>query len=120
MTTPPGADPGTQVLPELPRDSDGPVFGEPWQAQAFAMAVRLHEQGHFSWKEWATELSTHIGAAGHADTTEYYVHWLTTLESLVIQKGLTTSGELSGRKDEWHQAAQATPHGHPIELRAAR
>ena len=36
------ADPGSDVLPALPRDHEGPVFAEPWQAQAFAMAVRLH------------------------------------------------------------------------------
>src|SRR5262249_55514229 len=50
-------------LPPLPRDEEGPVFAEPWQAQAFAMAVKLSEQGHFTWKEWASALADEITAA---------------------------------------------------------
>ena len=109
-------DPGADLLPNLPRDDEGPVFGEPWQAQAFAMAVRLHEQGHFSWSDWATELSNQIAAAGPADTTEYYEHWLATLEVMVTSVGLTNDDELAARKDAWRHAAEATPHGQPIEL----
>ena len=118
--TPPEAhvDPGTSVLPALPRDDDGPVFAEPWQAQAFAMAVRLHEQGHFSWTEWAAELSRQIEAAGPTDTADYYEHWLATLESLVLVQDLTTAVELSDRKAAWQRAAEATPHGQPILLGA--
>ena len=116
MTEP--TDPGTDVLPALPRDDDGPVFAEPWQAQAFAMAVHLHAQGHFTWTEWAAQLSEHIGEAGPADTTEYYVHWLATLESLVAANDLTSPTELHDRKLAWQRAAEATPHGQPIELGA--
>lgn len=114
------ADPGSDVLPELPRDDDGPVFAEPWQAQAFAMAVRLHEQGHFTWTDWAAELSLHIERAGPADTADYYEHWLATLESLVLTKGLSSDTELRDRKAAWQRAAEATPHGQPIELGASR
>lgn len=111
-----GTDPGAGVLPELPRDDDGPVFAEPWQAQAFAMAVRLHERGHFTWSEWAATLSEQIGAAGPTDTTDYYVHWLATLEVLATRTGLTSSDELAERKQAWQMAAEATPHGQPIVL----
>ena len=103
-------------LPGLPKDEDGPVFAEPWQAQAFAMAVRLHQLGHFTWDAWATELSRHIEAAGPHDRTEYYEHWLATLESIVTSRGLTSSDELSARRDAWQAAADRTPHGQPIEL----
>jgi nitrile hydratase accessory protein len=109
-------DPGAEVLPALPRDDDGPVFAEPWQAQAFAMAVRLHEQGHFTWATWAEALAEQIGAAGEHDTTEYYEHWLATLEVVVQRTGLTSAAELAERKDAWQKAAEATPHGQPIEL----
>lgn len=111
-------DPGDDVLPELPRDDDGPVFAEPWQAQAFAMAVRLHEQGHFAWTEWASVLSEHIAAAGAHDTADYYEHWLATLETMVQRGGLSTSDELTQRRDAWQRAAEATPHGQPIKLGA--
>lgn len=108
-------------LPSLPRDENGPVFREPWQAQAFAMAVRLHEAGHFTWAEWAAALAEQIQraqAAGDPDLGDtYYLHWLAALEHLVAAKGLLTGDELVRRKAAWAEAARTTPHGVPIELR---
>ncbi|MDP6689311.1 MAG: nitrile hydratase accessory protein [Alphaproteobacteria bacterium] len=107
-------------LPSLPRDEDGPVFDEPWQAQAFAMTVWLHEQGHFTWPEWAEHLGAEIAAAvgeGDPDLGDtYYLHWLKALETLVAEKGLLTAGALADRKEAWDRAAHATPHGQPIVL----
>jgi nitrile hydratase accessory protein len=112
-------------LPALPRDEAGaPVFREPWEAQAFAMAVRLHEAGHFTWPEWAERLSAEITraqAAGDPDRGDtYYRHWLAALEGLVAEKGLVGAHELNRRKAEWEDAARSTPHGKPIELRRDR
>jgi nitrile hydratase accessory protein len=109
-------------VPGLPRDAEGsPVFREPWQAQAFAMAVRLHEAGHFTWTEWAAALAEEIQraqAAGDPDLGDtYYRHWLAALERLVTAKGLVSPDELDRRKDAWAEAARTTPHGEPIELR---
>ena len=108
-------------LPRLPRDEGGPVFAEPWQAQAFALAVRLSEQGHFTWKEWAATLADELKAAadrGEADDgTHYYEHWLAALERLVGARKLTDSSELLRRKEEWADAYRHTPHGKPVELR---
>jgi nitrile hydratase accessory protein len=107
-------------LPALPRDEEGPVFRAPWEAQAFAMAVRLHEKGHFTWREWAERLSAEIRAAqaaGDPDLgTTYYRHWLAALEKIVAEKGLVGSEELARRKAEWEGAARATPSGQPIVL----
>lgn len=112
-------------LPSLPRDDQGsPVFREPWEAQAFAMAVRLHEAGHFTWTEWAAALADQIRtaqAAGDPDLGDtYYRHWLSALEHLVASKGLLTRDELAARKAAWAEAARDTPHGAPIELPAVR
>ena len=79
------------------------------------MAVRLHEQGHFQWTEWAEVLANQIEAAGPNDTTDYYEHWLTTLEVMVATFDLGTSDELADHRDAWRRAAEATPHGQPIE-----
>ena len=108
-------------LASLPRDDQGsPMFREPWEAQAFAMAVRLHEAGHFTWTEWAAALAEQIQraqAGGDPDLGDtYYRHWLSALESLVASKGLVTRDELATRKDAWAEAARAAPHGAPIEL----
>ena len=108
------------ALPAIPRDKEGPVFREPWEAQAFAMAVSLHERGHFTWKEWAERLAREIAAAGPDDGTKYYLHWLAALEKIVAEKGLVPVEELARRKAEWDEAARATPHGQPIELKRKR
>jgi nitrile hydratase accessory protein len=104
----------------MPRGADGPVFREPWEAQAFAMAVALHERGCFTWSEWAAALAAEIKAAqaaGDPDTGEtYYRHWLAALEKLVAAKALTDRVELEIRRAQWDRAARATPHGRPIEL----
>jgi len=108
------------ALPEIPRDAEGPVFREPWEAQAFAMAVALHERGAFAWTEWAAALAVEIKAAqaaGDPDTGEtYYRHWLAALEKLVAEKSLASRSELAVRRDQWDRAARATPHGQPIAL----
>ena len=101
-------------------DADGPVFGEPWEAHAFAMAVALHERGLFTWKEWADTLAQAIRdaqAAGDADDGRtYYRHWLAALETISIRKGLVDEHTIASRQHEWDEAARRTPHGQPIEL----
>jgi nitrile hydratase accessory protein len=98
-----------------------PTFQEPWQAQAFAMALKLHEAGYFSWAEWAERLSQEIQraqAAGDPDLGDtYYHHWLAALERIVDEKGLIGAAELARRNEDWAEAARTTPHGKPIELR---
>jgi len=107
---------------DVPRDDDGPVFREPWEAQAFALALALHERGVFSWTEWAATLGEEIRkaqAAGDPDTGEtYYHHWLATLERLVAAKGVATPDLLHRTRDAWDHAADRTPHGMPIVLQA--
>ena len=111
------------ALPQLPRDEGGPVFAEPWEAQAFALAVKLSEQGYFTWKEWAAALATELkDAAGRGepdDGAHYYRHWLATLERLVAAKGLADPAALAARKEAWADAYRHTPHGKPVELGAA-
>ena len=111
----------TRAVPDLPRDEGGPVFHEPWQAQAFAMTLALYRRGLFTWPEWAAALSAEISraqAAGDPDTGEtYYHHWLAALEGLVAAKGVTDAAALKRYHDAWDRAADRTPHGTPIELR---
>lgn len=112
------------ALPGLPVDDEGPVFAAPWQAQAFAMTLALHERGLFSWNEWADTLSQTIKQAqndGDPDTGEtYYQHWLAALERIVNLKKLLDTATLAQRKQDWADAASHTPHGQPIVLNHAR
>jgi nitrile hydratase accessory protein len=109
------------ALPDLPRDGDDMVFREPWEAQAFAMALALHDRGVFTWSEWAATLADEIKraqAGGDPDTGEtYYRHWLATLERMVANKGVASAETLSRYRDAWDRAADRTPHGQPIELK---
>ena len=119
------SDPATEralaAVPEIPRDEEGPVFREPWEAQAFALTLKLRERGLFTWGEWAQTLGDEIKraqAAGDPDTGEtYYRHWLAALERIVTEKGATDRVTLSRYYDAWDHAADRTPHGVPIELR---
>ena len=101
-------------LPALPKDRDGPVFAAPWEAQAFAMAVKLNEKGVFTWTEWVEAISAEIKSADRP----YYEHWLAALETLVERKSVMSRGEREARIEEWDEAAHHTPHGQPIVLRA--
>ena len=109
-----------QANPGLPADTHGPVFREPWEAQAFAMTLALHDKGLFAWREWAAMLGETIKAAqaaGDPDTGDtYYRHWLATLERMVAHKALTTQADLASHRDAWQRAAARTRHGQPIEL----
>src|SRR6267378_2091586 len=111
----------TKEVPGIPRDDEGPVFREPWEAQAFAMTLALHERGLFTWPQWAATLADEIKRAqqaGDPDTGEtYYHHWLAALARLVARSGVATAETLARYHDAWDHAADRTPHGQPIELR---
>ena len=109
-----------EISPGMPRDDDGPVFREPWEAQAFAMMLALQERGLFTATEWSDALGAEIKraqAAGDPDTGEtYYHHWMAALEKLIAQKGVSNPETLQRYRDAWDHAADRTPHGQPIEL----
>ena len=104
-----------------PRDNE-PVFAEPWQAHAFALAVKLSEAGLFTWSEWSQVLGAELAAASPRgepdDGSHYYHHWLAALERLVAAKNAVTVRTLLTRKDEWVEAYRRTPHGRPVSLGA--
>jgi nitrile hydratase accessory protein len=111
----------TQAVPDIPCDAEGPVFREPWEAQAFALTLALFDRGLFTWPEWAATLGDEIKraqAAGDPDTGDtYYRHWLAALERIVADKDVTSAQTLKRYYDAWDHAADRTPHGTPITLR---
>jgi nitrile hydratase accessory protein len=115
-----GSDDGAMAPPGVRSDAGGVVFREPWEAQAFALAVALQERGLFSGTEWAAALAGEIHGAqarGDPDTGEtYYHHWLAALERLVVSKRATDPATLARYREAWTSAASRTPHGTPIEL----
>jgi nitrile hydratase accessory protein len=115
-------EPSPLGLRGFPHDGQDPVFKEPWEAKAFAMVIRLHERGLFTWTEWADALSHEIRAAqgaGDADLGDtYYQHWLRALETMVARKGAASVDELTQYQRAWTEAAERTPHGQAVELGA--
>lgn len=108
--------PDVLALPRLPRDAEGPVFAEPWQAQAFALTLRLHETGAFTWAEWAQALSEELARDPADDGGRYYEHWVAALERLTAERDLAAPDELAVRKAAWKDAYLHTPHGRPVQL----
>ena len=108
------------IVPGIPRDRDGPVFREPWEAQAFAMTLALYRRGLFTWPEWAGALSEEIKraqAAGDPDRGDtYYRHWLNALERIAAAKCAADAQTLLRYRNAWDRAADRTPHGTPIAL----
>ena len=104
-----------------PEPTQDVVFAEPWQAQAFALAVELSGRGYFTWKEWSAALAEELANAASRgerdDGSRYYDHWLAALERLVTAKGLMDPVALAARKEAWADAYRHTPHGKPVELK---
>jgi nitrile hydratase accessory protein len=116
-----------QSLGPLPRDEAGPVFAEPWQAEAFALVLRLHEAGLFAWSEWAAALAAELdasralgqhGPGGPNDGGAYYERWLAALQNLLAAKDIVSPGELESMRHAWEEAYAHTPHGQPVKLKA--
>ena len=110
--------------PSIPKDDEGPVFMEPWQARAFAMTVKLAEEGVFSWGEWCEALSGEIKraqAAGDPDLGDtYYLHWLAALEALVVKKQVSNKQGLDQAFHDWRAADHARVHGEaPVYVKGA-
>lgn len=107
--------------PGLPKSAEGdPVFAEPWQAQAFAMTVRLHERGVFTWAEWAEALSREVHRPGRAeDCADYFECWVAALCVLLSERGIASEAEQAALSARWARAAEVTPHGSPILLENA-
>lgn len=106
-------------VPQLPTDGDGPTFEAPWEAEAFALGVSLHQRGVYTWREFADALSANLACDAQGQYP-YYEHWLTAVETLVVRKGVLTEPELDDRIEAWHHAAEHTPHGKPILLFGVR
>jgi nitrile hydratase accessory protein len=118
-----GGDRDIDALRAIPRDEGGPVFKAPWEAHAFALAVKLSESGLFTWAEWAEALAVEIAAAQAAGDPDlgdtYYLHWINALQRLLERKGVVDAAAVLGRQEAWRRAYLNTPHGQPIELAAA-
>lgn len=78
------------LLPGQPEADGEPVFREPWEAHAFAMAVRLQEQGLFTSERKRPAIPT---------------------------TATPTTATGSQHSDVSWTSSDRTPHGHPIELR---
>ena len=104
-----------------PRDDGGPVFAEPWQADAFAMVAALTEAGVFTAAEWSDALGAAIRsarAAGDPDLGDtYYHHWVAALESLCVTRAEIAKAAIDECQQDWRRAYENTPHGQPVERR---
>lgn len=108
---------GGALTPRTAFDTDVPAFDEPWQAEAFALAVALHRQGVFSWTEWSEALGKEIARTAECGEDDYFGCWLNAVEALVTRKGVASTEQLTGLAAAWRDAYTTTPHGQPVQLR---
>ena len=112
------------TFPSLQHDSgideQHPVFSEPWEAHAFAIAVKLSERGLFKWSEWTNTLAEEIKKAkeqGNPDFgNTYYKFWLSALETILLEKNILKKSDLKSMMEQWRRAYLSTPHGIPVKL----
>jgi nitrile hydratase accessory protein len=113
--------PSETPLPLAPGEEEGPTFAEPWHAQVFAITVKLSEEGHFTWPEWAEAFGAALKHAaaegGPADGSNYYEVWLDALETMLRDRGLAAAADLRALKQAWTEAYLTTPHGKPVRLK---
>lgn len=94
----PNEGPGSTLLG---RENQAP-FTQPWELRSFAIAVAAHEAGQFEWSEFQGSLIAAIGRweadRGHTDEPwNYYEHWVTALESVLVRHGALSSEGLQDR-----------------------
>jgi nitrile hydratase accessory protein len=91
---------GTSLHESCVTDTDAPSFDADWHRRAFGVAVALSEFGHYPWSAFQKQLITAIGGWESAPTSErdswqYYEHWLTALERVLVEHGVVKADELS-------------------------
>ena len=108
------------LLNDSGKDEQQPVFAEPWEAHAFAIAVKLSERGLFKWSEWTNTLAKEIKEAkeqGNPDFgNTYYKFWLSALETILLEKNILKKSDLKSIMEQWRRAYKSTPHGIPVKL----
>jgi len=77
-------------------NGEEPVFAQPWEARAFALAVQLHSDGHFTWPEFSQALAKEISANAE---DSYYCLWLRALERIVVDKRIVDAQDVRGVAD---------------------
>ena len=108
------------LLNDSGKDEQQPVFAEPWEAHAFAITVKLSENGLFKWSEWTNTLAEEIKEVkdqGHPDFgNTYYQFWLSALETILLKKNILKKTDLKSMIEQWRHAYLSTPHGNPVKL----
>jgi nitrile hydratase accessory protein len=97
---------------DIPKDADGPVFVEPWEARAFAMVVDLNQQGRFAWKDFQALLVEEIARSEREGLGRpYYFNWLVAAERLFETLGL------AGRDEVDAEVERLRPDDRTVRLR---
>ena len=102
----------------LPRENGELVFASPWEARVFGLAVALHEQGAFEWKQFSQTLSEQIAQAEKAgESSTYYERWLCALRVVTTSRDLLALQQISDRterveKEDDHTHDHDHPHDH--------
>ena len=114
--------PPDQALTPLTRKDGAPLFDEPWQAQALAMADVLVRSGTITAQDWANTLGAQLrirmtAAPASDDANAYYGAVLAALQDLLYRSRTVEPDQVARLQRQWELAYLNTPHGSPVELR---
>lgn len=108
------------LKPLLTADGE-PVFDEPWQAEALAIADTLVSKGMFDATTWSATLGEYLSAADAGNEPDnsltYYNAVLAALEELIKNHSKIDSAAMENKRNDWETAYLATPHGKPVVLK---
>ena len=107
-----------ELLAGLPLENET-TFSAPWEARAFAIAVRLSESGVCTWDEFRQHLIAEIAngdkvrAHGWVENSDgYYVYFLRALEAVLREKGLVDTPMLETKMRAISEADHDEDHDH--------
>lgn len=102
---------------QIPRREGELSFREPWEVRTLGLVVQMHNEGHFEWPEFQSELVEAIAeweAIPEAERPEwsYYACWQQAAERLMAKKSVVSNDEFDQRADEYLSGKRTPPHTH--------
>ncbi len=93
---------GMQGFGPIDVEENEPVFHDDWERRTFGMALMAILMEAINWDD-ARHGIERMTASNYLNTT-YYEHWLSSVETLVVEKGVMSRDEIAARMQELEAA----------------
>ena len=89
---------GTDGVGQIDREEDEPYFHEEWEENVFALLPLTMGQGTYNIDEFRHAIERMDPA--HYLSSSYYEHWLSAMETLLVEKGVLSEEEFEERLEQ--------------------